>query len=297
VVNIGAGPTGLFLWTTALIYGLFALSTNVLFGWSGMASFGQAAFFGAGAYTVAMLRNSGINSIVVMVIGALVAGVLAALFARLAMRVEGIGFAMLTLVFSQVLFLLTFHLQALGGENGIPSIPRGGVLGLSLGTDDVFWWYAVVVAAASVWALRKLQLSNLGAALRAVRDDPIRAVALGLPVQRLRILAFTVSGLVAGVAGAMYAQQQGLVSSDALGWQLSGEVIIMAVLGGTSIFFGPLFGGVAFTFGSHYLFQNTKTPELYLGLVFLFVVLFMPGGLGSLPSLLRSGARRWAKRT
>jgi branched-chain amino acid transport system permease protein len=212
------------------------------------------------------------------------------------MRVEGIGFAMLTLVFSQVLFLLTFHLQSLGGENGIPGIRRGEVLGLSLGTDEVFWWYAVVVAAISVWALRKLQLSNLGAALRALRDDPVRAMALGLPVARLRILAFTVSGLVAGVAGALYAQQQGLVSSDALAWQLSGEVIIMAVLGGTSIFFGPLFGGIAFTFGSHYLFQNTKAPELYLGLVFLFVVLFMPGGLGSLPSMVRSGARRWVKR-
>jgi branched-chain amino acid transport system permease protein len=296
VVSIGAGPTGLFLWTTALIYGLFALSTNVLFGWSGMASFGQAAFFGAGAYTVALLRNNEINPIVVMMIGAVVAAFLAALFARLAMRVEGIGFAMLTLVFSQVLFLLTFHLQSLGGENGIPGIPRGEVLGLSLGTDEIFWWYAVVAAALSVWALRKLQLSNLGAALRALRDDPVRAMALGLPVARLRILAFTLSGLVAGVAGALYAQQQGLVSSDALAWQLSGEVIIMAVLGGTRIFFGPLFGGIAFTFGSHYLFQNTKAPELYLGLVFLFVVLFLPGGLGSLPSMVRSGAHRWVKR-
>lgn len=292
-VSVGAGTAGLFLWTTALIYGLFALSTNVLFGWSRMASFGQAAFFGAGAYTVALLRHSDISSGLVLLAGGLAATVLAALFVRLAIRVEGTAFALLTLVFSQVLFLATFHLQALGGENGIPSIPRGDFLGLSLGTDDSFWWYAVVVVAISVWLLRRLHLSNLGAALHAVRDDPARAVALGLPVRRLRMFAFAVAGLFAGIAGGMYSQQQGLVSSDALSWQLSGDVIIMAVVGGTNVFFGPLLGGVIFTFVSYYLFQDTKAPELYLGVAFLLVVLFAPGGLFSLPAVAHSTVRSW----
>ncbi len=292
IVSFGVGTSALFLWTTALIYGLFALSTNVLFGWSGMASFGQAAFFGTGAYTVALLRTTGLNSIVCLLLAGVAGGVLAAVFARLAVRVQGTAFAMLTLVFSQVLFLLTFHLQALGGENGIPGVPRGDFVGISLGTDDAFWWYAVIVVAVAVWLLRRLQLSNVGTALRAVRDDPVRAVALGLPVRRLRMLAFAVAGLVAGIAGGLYSQQQGLVSSDALSWQLSGDVIIMAVLGGTSVFFGPLVGGAIFTFVSHYLFQNTKAPELYLGIVFLLVVLFAPGGLVSLPGAARSFALR-----
>lgn len=296
VVGAGAGTSGLFLWTSALIYGTFALSTNVLFGWSGMTSFGQAAFFGTGAYTVALLRTAEASPLLVLLLGGLAAGALAAAFARLAVRVQGTAFAMLTLVFSQVLYLLTFHLQALGGENGIPGIPRGDFLGVSLGGSDAFWWYAIGVIAVAVWLLRRLQLSNVGAALRAVRDDPIRAVALGLPVRRLRMLAFAVAGLVAGIAGGLYSQQQGLVSSDALSWQLSGDVIIMAVLGGTGAFFGPLAGGAIFTFASHYLFQNTKAPELYLGVAFLLVVLFAPGGLVSLPRAARAAALRLRRR-
>jgi branched-chain amino acid transport system permease protein len=286
----------LYLLTTATIYALFALSTNVLFGWTGMASFGQAAYFGTGAYTVGLLREVGLSPLLLVVIGGLAGLVFAGAFGLLAVRTTGVHFAMLTLVFAQVLFLLTYRIDALGGDDGLPGITRGELFGLSIGPQDTFWWFVLTVVAACAFLLRRIQRSTLGLSFNAVRDDPLRAAALGIPARVVPVLAFTIAGTFAGVAGSLFAMQQGLVSSSSLYWVLSGNVIIMCLIGGLRHFWGPALGALVFTVLNWFLFNNVSGPLLYIGLLLLIIVVFLPGGLASIPGLLGHRLRRARRR-
>lgn len=282
----------LYLLTTATIYALFALSTNVLFGWTGMASFGQAAYFGTGAFAVGLLRDAGLSPLLLVVIGGLAGLVFAGAFGLLAVRTTGVHFAMLTLVFAQVLFLLTYRVDALGGDDGLPGITRGELFGLSIGPQETFWWFVLAVVGLCAFLLRRIQRSTLGLSFNAVRDDPLRAAALGIRARVVRVLAFTIAGTFAGVAGSLFAMQQGLVSSSSLYWVLSGNVIIMCLIGGLRHFWGPALGAVVFTVLNWYLFNNVSGPLLYIGFLLLIIVVFLPGGLASIPGLLRHRLRR-----
>lgn len=297
LVALFADASKLFLLTTAAIYVLFALSTNVLFGWAGMASFGQAAFFGAGGYAVALLRNQEFSPLVLLLIAGIVGLVFALVFGVVAVRTSGVEFAMLTLVFAQVLYLLTYRIDALRGEDGIPGIRRGSLFGLDLGSQTTFWWFVVVVVGISALALRRIRQSSLGASFSAVRDDPLRAAALGVPVRIVRVVAFSLAGAFGGVAGGLFALQQGLVSPVVLFWALSGNVIVMCLVGGLHHFWGPAVGAVTFTVLNWYLFDQTESPRLYIGLAFLVIVIVLPGGLASLPRLAWDRLRRRGSRT
>lgn len=287
IVPMFFGPGDLFLWTTAAIYVLFALSANVLFGWTGMASFGQAAYFGGGAYFVALLHDEGWSPLVLLVGAGLAGLVLAVLFGVFAARVAGIEFAMLTLVFAQSLNLLTYKISGLGGENGLPGIERGALFGLDLTEQLSFWWLVIAVVALLALLLRRLQRSSFGVSLNAVRDDEVKAASLGIPVRRVRLAAFVLAGAIAGVAGGLFAQQQGTVSPATLYWVLSGNVIIMCLLGGLHRFWGPAVGALAFVWAEHLLLEQTDAPTLFTGIVFLLVVLALPEGLTGLPARLR----------
>lgn len=282
LIPLFTGSSILYLFTTAVIYALFAMSTNVLFGWTGMSSFGQAAFFGVGGYTVGLLHEQGLPSIVLVLAGAIVALVAAVVFGVAAVRTTGVQFAMLTLVFAQVLYLLTYRIDALGGENGLPGISRGSFLGVDLGDQTAFWWYVIVIVGMAILVLRRIRLSSLGAAFTAVRDDPVRAAALGIRVRVVRIAAFAIAGALGGLAGSLYGLQQGLVSPSMLFWALSGNVIVMCLLGGLHHFWGPAVGAVGFTILNWFFFNRMDSPSLYVGLVFLLVVVFLPGGIASL---------------
>jgi branched-chain amino acid transport system permease protein len=281
----------LFLATTVLIYALFALGTNVLFGWTGISSFGQAAYFGTGAYTAGLLKDTIESPVLGILLAALAAGVLAAAFATVSSRITGVEFAMLTLVFGQVLWLLTYRIDALGGENGITSIRRGELFGQNLFQDDLFWWFVIAVVLVGYLVLRRIAGSSFGAAMNAVRDDPLRAAALGVNIRLVRIAAFTVAGVAAGLAGGLMAKQQGLVTPSLLIWSLSGEVIVMCLLGGLRKFWGPAVGAVLLTVLEWFLSDRVPSPLLYVGLALLLVVTLLPGGLASLPSLVRSRGR------
>jgi len=285
----------LFLATTALAYALFALGTNVLFGWTGVSSFGQAAYFGVGAYTVGLFKDTFESPVLAVLVAAIAAAVFAAAFAAVASRITGVEFAMLTLVFGQILWLLTFKFDALGGENGIPSISRGELFGENLFDAEMFWYFAVVVVLLSYLALRRIAGSSFGASMNAVRDDPLRAAALGVNVRLVRVGAFTLAGTVAGVAGGLVAKQQGLVTPNVLFWALSGEVIVMCLIGGLRSFWGPAIGAVLLTVVDWYLFDRVASPLLYIGLALLLVVMLLPGGLASLPSIVRGRFRRRTK--
>lgn len=294
LVALLADDAQLFLFTTAIIYVLFALSTNLLFGWTGMSSFGQAAFFGAGGYSVGLLRDSGLSPLILLLVAGTAGLVFALVFGVVAVRTSGVEFAMLTLVFAQVLYLLTYRIDSLRGEDGIPGIPRGEVFGIDLGSQQAFWWFVIIVVGICVVALRRIQASSLGASFSAVRDDPLRAAALGVRVRVVRVIAFTMAGAFGGIAGGLFAVQQGLVSPLVLFWALSGNVIVMCLVGGLRHFWGPAVGAITFTLLNWYLFDQTEAPRLYIGLAFLVVVIVLPGGLASLPRLAwdRLGRRR-----
>ncbi|MFD8338265.1 branched-chain amino acid ABC transporter permease [Streptomyces solisilvae] len=277
----------LFLATTAVVYALFAMGTNVLLGWVGMTSFGQAAFFGVGAYATGLLTTHIESPVLVLIIGAVSAAVVALLFGAVATRTIGVEFAMLTLVFGQILWLLLYRVPVLGGESGLPGIPRGEILGTSLFLDDVFWWYAIVTLIIATVTMRRLRESTWGVGLTAVRDNPRRAAALGINVRWARSMAFATAGFLAGLAGALFAQLQGTASPDVMSWTLSGEVIIMCLLGGVHSLWGPVVGAAIFTYANHLLDEATNSSQLWFGLILLAVVLALPEGLAGLATPVR----------
>jgi len=287
ITPVVASTSSLFVWTTAMIWVLFALATNVLFGWSGMLSFGQAAYLGVGGYTVALLRDSGLPPFLMVVCGGISAGVFAALFSTAALRTSGVEFAVLTLVFSQALWLLTFRIKSLRGDDGFSGLSEGTIFGAELADDTNRFLYVVAMVGMCVYILLRLRQSTLGASMAAVRDDPLRAAALGLPVRRLEILAFTIAGAFTGIAGGLLAQHQGTISPRLFSWLISGEVIVACLIGGMAYFWGPAMGALVFVFANDLLFGATNSPTFYIGLVFLVVVIALPGGLGSSPKVFR----------
>ena len=293
LATLTLNPALLFLATTTVIYVLFAMSTNIMFGWTGMVTLGQAAFFGTGAYIVALFADEALPPLVQLLFAALVAGILGLLFALISVRVVQVQFAMLTLVLGQVLWLLVYKIPALKGENGIPGLPRGTLLGVSLYDDKAQWAYTVLIVAICTYFLTRVSESSLGAAMNATRDDPVRAAATGINVRVVRIIALTMAGALGGLAGALFAQQQGIVSPDVLTWILSGDVIVMCVIGGHHSFWGPAIGAVIFTVLTWFVFDVGETPNLYIGLVLVLLVLFWPEGLtGGLNALRNRLGRR-----
>lgn len=285
----------LFLLTTAVIYALFASATNILFGWTGVSSFGQAAYFGVGAYTVGLTKDIIDNPILALLLGMVIAAAVAGAYALLASRITGTEFAMLTLIFGQILWLLTFRIPELRGENGIPAISRGELFGVNLFPDQAFWWYVVAIVFIALLVLRRIRGSSFGAAMNAVRDDPIRAEALGISVRRVRLWAFVLAGAFAGLAGGLMAQHQGLVTPEMIAWGLSGEVIVMCLIGGMRSFWGPAIGGILLVLIKHFLLDATSAPDLWVGLALLVIVLLLPGGLLSLPKKISEAVQRRKK--
>lgn len=288
----------LSLLTTAAIFGLFALSGLVLFGWLGQGSFGQAAFFGAGAYTVALMKDTHPNPLVAVLLGGVIALVLALIIGLMTMNASGRQLAMLTLVLGQVMYQLTFTFRGtFGGDDGIFGIYPGTLFGADLTLPVQFWWYTTLVAAVFALVLYGVHRSQLGKSFRAVRDDPVKAAALGTSVRVVRTAAFLISGFVGGIAGAIYAQQQYGVSPELLGTTISGGVIFMVLIGGTSSMWGPIIGAFVYTVLTTKLFSSSSSATLWVGLLLLVVVLGIRGGIVGLVrrgvQKLKSGDR-WA---
>lgn len=281
-----------FLVVSIAIYALFALSTNMLVGWLGIISFGQAAFFGGGSYFAAVLRLMPINPLLVLLLAGLFGAALAAVFSLVTLRVNGIALTMLTLVLGQVLYQVIYTVPSLGGDNGIPGVPSGELFGLLLANPSTFLWYALIIVGICVLAIRLISRSSFGRSVVAARDDPIRADALGMPVRGFRTALFVLSGFFASIAGALYAQQQGIVTSDSVFWLTSGTVLIMCLVGGTKYFWGPAVGALVIQFLNTQLFNGISFSGLFIGLILLAVVLVFRQGLVGLPGQVKD----WTKR-
>ena len=230
-----------------LCFAMFACAFNLLLGFAGMLSFGHAAFFGFSAYVTSWLVTSqGWNTVESLVAGVVVAALMGLVIGTLAIRRQGIYFAMITLALAQLVYFLCLQAPFTGGENGIQGVRRGSLLGLVSLRPDVAMYYFVLAMFVAVFLLiRRIVHSPYGQVLKAIRENEPRAISLGYDVDRYKLLAFVLSAAISGLAGSLKALTLGLASLTDVLQGTSGEVILMTLLGGTGTFFGPVLG--AFT--------------------------------------------------
>lgn len=272
--------------TKVLTYGLFALGFNIIYGYTGLLSFGHAAFWGLGAYgTGIVLAKLGIQSlwlgIAVGVAAALIAGVVVG---YLCLRRRGIYFAMLTLAFGQMIFFTGFHLtEWTGGDDGLRGIPRlpAELPGITIPLDTPLqlYYFTMLVVTLMLFLLKRILDSPFGSVLQAIRENQSRAEACGYDVRRVKLLSFTFSALFAGMAGALEAVRLNFVPIDALYWTTSAQVVIMTLIGGAGTFFGPFVGAATFLFLEDRLSQVMESWSLVIGVILIAVVLFLPKGI------------------
>lgn len=260
-------------WSGALVNAVFALGCGIVISWGRIGAFGQALYFAAGGYTAALLVPLGLPAPAVLVAGALVAGIIAFVFSVITIRLGFTAFAMLTLVIGQAGNQLIYTIDALGGENGLFGVMRPTLFGT---TDTSFYFYCLLILVILIFLARWLYQSSTGRAMRAVRDDSVRAESLGINVGRNRVMVFTIGGAVAGVAGVMYAQLQGVVDPSMGTFTQSTVGVLMVVLGGLGTFAGSIFGGVVYYFLNLLTTNLTNSPSLYLGILFILFVLLTP---------------------
>lgn len=281
------------------ITALFALSLDLLLGWAGIVSLGQAAFFGVGAYTAGLLSVHGWGEPLSGLVGATaVATVLAAVSSFLVVRAVGLGRLMLTLGIGLVLFEAANRAAPVtGGVDGLTGVAMWPLLGLFefdlLGSTAAV--YALVVLLAAFVLLRRVAASPFGLSLRAIRENPARMAALGVPVERRLRAAFTLAGAVAGLAGGLLAQTTQFVGLDYLSFPRSADLLVMVVLGGVGRLYGALVGATLFMLAQDRLSGLDPVYwQFWLGLVLMAVVLFARGGvLGGLDLVLRRLRRLW----
>jgi branched-chain amino acid transport system permease protein len=277
--------------TLTLTYGLIAaigaLGFNLLLGYTGLTSFGHSAFFGGGAYTVAFLvKYLKIASMELFLAGSAIASaLLSVLFGYVCVRYTRIFFGILTLALSQVLWSLAYKFfWVTGGSDGL-RVPTPSLLGVAPGGDKMeflahnYYYYVLGIFALCTFIMWVIVHSPFGKALQAIRDNETRAEFIGIRIRRYRLIAFVISGVFTGIAGALWAPLNGLASPDVLIWTFSGEIVFMTVLGGFRTFIGPVIGAIAFTYLKTYAVGFTVYWQLLLGTVLVVLVLVLPTGI------------------
>lgn len=288
---LGSGQ--LFFWDTTIIAVLFATSVNLLLGSAGIPSFGQAAFYGVGAYTVAKVAGHGWPVPLALLLSVALAGVVAFVTAFVTWRTTGLAFAMLTLAIAQAMYTLVVKTSWLGGYNGMP-----GIAARNLGPFNFFnpadvWYFNAICVAIGLLVFWRVTRSPFGHTLNSIREDPLRASFLGVNVRAYRAVAFTIAGCGAGLAGGLFAYTNQIVVPGNLYWTESATPIIMLLLGGIAYFWGPAVGAVLLSILLHYLNQVTTSYLFYVGLLLLIVLMVLPQGVLSLPTVVRNlGSRR-----
>jgi branched-chain amino acid transport system permease protein len=273
-----------------LIFALAATSLNFILGYGGMVALGHAAFFGAGAYVVAMLSVQGVpQALIAWPIAMLVAGALALVIGLISLRTRGVYFIMITLAFAQMVFYLFISLRQYGGEDGINLVGPSVLPGLNLANDRTFYYVVLVVVLACLWWLNRLIQARFGQALQGIRENESRMEALGYPVFRIKLLAFVIAGVMAGLAGALLASHNQFVSPSLMHWTASANLIIMVIVGGIGLRYGGLVGAAVMLWLEEVLRLYTDYWHLPLGVLLLAIVLFAPRGLAG---MFKRGAAR-----
>src|SRR5712672_883407 len=294
----------------ALCLALFACAFNLLIGYGGLLSFGHAMFFGWAAYVAAHLAKVGTVSLpywagtwnwlsiplpaqspgLAIFGGTLVAGILGVIVGVIAIRRQGIYFAMITLALAQMLYFFALQAKFTGGEDGIQGVPRGKLFGfLDLSGSMAMYVFVVVVFLAAFVLIYRIVNSPFGEVLKAIRENEPRAISLGYKTERYKLLAFVLSATFAGVAGATKAVAIGLASLSDVEWEMSGQVVLMTLVGGMGTAFGPVVGAVIITFMQSKLGESFgQWVTIIQGVIFVAcVLLFRRGVVGELAALLR----------
>lgn len=274
---LSSSPYAVVLATDLAVAALFAASLHFIMGPGGMHSFGHAAYFGLGAYGAGLVLTAlGLPMEVALVVGPLVAAVGAAVFGWFAVRLSGVYLAMLTLAFAQIAWAVTYQWDDLtGGSNGLTGVWPAQWLS----DNRSYYWLALALVAIGVLALRHMLFSPFGYALRAGRDSPLRADAIGIDVDRVQWIAFIVAGLFAGAAGAVYAFSKGSISPESMAVGKSVDALVMVLLGGLHTLAGPVVGAVSFTWLQDAVARNTDYWRATLGAIMLVLVLVFPDGI------------------
>jgi branched-chain amino acid transport system permease protein len=295
-----------FLANDMVIWALFATSLNILVGYTGLVSFGHAAYFGIGAYATGLLmKKLGVSFLIAFPAAGVIAGLCALVFGFFCVRLTRIYFAMLTLAFAQIVWAICFKWnEVTGGEQGMPEIPypsfdwvdRVAVVLPFVGgyrTSDYFYFTCLLLVAACFWMLRRIVASPFGRMLTTIRENAERAEFIGVNVRRYELAAFVIAGAFAGLAGGLFGIFNRGVFPDFAYWTKSSEVLIMTLLGGMGTFYGPAVGAVALIGLNQQIVSYTEYWPLILGSILVLLLFVFPGGIaGAVIDLWRRLARR-----
>jgi branched-chain amino acid transport system permease protein len=290
----GLPPFAMTLLTEALILGLFAMSLDLMVGYTRLVSFGHAAAYGLGAYTCGwLLLHTTLPLPIAVLAAAAFSGVVAIGVAWVCTLATGVSFSMLTLAFAQLLYAIAFKWQSVtGGSDGLAGIPRRpGPFGLTaLTTKTGFYFFTLACLIGGFLFCRALVHSPFGAVLRGIRENEAKTRALGYNTRAYKIGVVALSYALGGLAGALYAPFAGFANTELLFWLLSGQVLIMVIVGGSGTLVGPILGAAFFMLIEHQLSSYTEAWALFFGLIFIAFVLFAPEGIWGI------GARWLARR-
>jgi branched-chain amino acid transport system permease protein len=279
----GLPPFAMTLLTEAVILGLFAMSLDMMVGYTRLVSFGHAAAYGLGAYASGwLLLNSGMALPFAIAGAAILTGLVAVGVGWVCTLATGVSFSMLTLAFAQLLYAVAFKWTSVtGGSDGLAGIPRTkGPFGVEVfSTKTGFYYLALSCLVGAFLLCSTLVRSPFGAVLRGIRENEAKSLALGYNTRLYKIAVVAVSYGLGGLAGALYAPFAGFANTELLFWLLSGQALIMVIVGGSGTLIGPILGAAFFMLMEHWLSSYTEAWALFFGLVFIGFVLFAPQGL------------------
>ena len=285
-------PFYITLATRIAILALAALGLNLALGLGGLVSFGHAAFFGIGGYAAGILASHGfsgdpmlfglpgtVQMPVIWIVAVCAAGLVALLIGMISLRTSGVYFIMITLAFAQMVYYFAISWPAYGGEDGLSILVRNQFPGINSMKPLSFFFVSYIVLMAGIGFFALIRASRFGAALQAARQNETRVATVGIHPYRIRLVGFVISAMITALAGALYADLNRFVSPSMLSWHMSGELIVLIILGGTGRLFGPVAGAALFVAFEFALGGLTERWQFFLGLILLGVVLFARGGL------------------
>ena len=266
---------------TCLCFALFACAFNLLIGFTGLLSFGHAMFFGSAAYVCGYAAKTwGLTPEIAILLGTLSAALLGLVVGWLAVRRQGIYFAMVTLALSQLVYFICVQAPFTGAEDGMQSIPRGKLFGLiDLSGDIVMYFVVLAFFVFGFWLIYRTIHSPFGQVLKSIRENEQRALSLGYDVDKYKLMAFVISAALAGMAGSVKSLALGLASLTDVTWQMSGEVVLMTLLGGMGTILGPVLGASTITAMQNYLSGYGSKVTIIMGVTFVVCVLAFRRGI------------------
>jgi branched-chain amino acid transport system permease protein len=274
----------LYLAIKVMVWALYAMSFNLVLGYGGMMSFGHAAFFGVGAYTCSLLLVKASCPVALAFAAApIAAAALGLIIGFFSVRIKGVFyFATITLSFAQLVYILAFKWRSFTmGDDGIQGIPVPALIS----TDETYinyYFFALLIILICIYALWRIVKSPFGLMLRSLKENPERATFVGMKVENYRLIAFVISAFFSGIAGVLYAFLETSIAPDILFWSMSGEVILMGLLGGMALFFGPALGAAIMVLLNSFITSYTEYWGMTLGITLILIVLFFPKGVGGL---------------